>query len=153
MNQQDFNRAMRKIRGLIKHNVRFQVVNDEDYTAISNERQGKRYVIIVSKEFTSLKRKLYSLLHEVGHFIQLIKNPKIFSSDKYFMIDNKMARLFPLTQEEKSWLLMIERDAWEKGKLVANLLDIEIDLCYDDLRRECIASYEELPEEAKNVQE
>lgn len=84
-------------------------------------------------------------LHELGHFLDHMKDPKFSQSKKLLRGYSKYIFSKPVTTEEKKRIIECERRAWSNGIVIAKLLGIPLGRWYKKERFEGMAFYRSIP--------
>ena len=141
MTPKEAQRGIRKLKKLFKKNVKIinktlEEFDKEDSCYFSNE-SNRIYMI----NFTKPQRYLYSLLHELGHYIQKLNKENIFDQEELLHAYSKCDSKEYLTTSEKNAIISVEREAWDIGKLIGRLLKTELNGDYENLANENVLTY------------
>lgn len=127
------------LMGLCGVNLRFNV-HDRERPLEGTIYNRLNFEITISGNLPDKYFK-YSLIHELGHYLQdiqdrfyLAHNPNLASSE------NKI-----LTTEEKEQIIAYEEDAWNKGEALALSYKITLDKDFYRFKQEALDSYRALP--------
>lgn len=90
------------------------------------------------------KQILAVLLHELGHFIDEMINPKRYISKRAVQAYTLLAKNKEMTQLQKQNILIIEKAACEYGKVLAKKLKIKTGSWYKKEMDELINTYKSI---------
>lgn len=119
-----------------------------------------RYKVIIKNtsegaRFSELSRRIYlddddsdpelvaTLLHEIGHILDLTLNYKDYTEE----LDVAYERFYDekANKKQKRMVLSSEKRAWAVGKKIAKQLKIPLGKWFDDEQKVCLDSYRSIP--------
>jgi len=138
MTTKELHRELVKIRRFINGMVKVEFKSG-NFSALNITRK----IIYIGKDQKN-QIILFSLLHEIGHHLIKIIKPNIYETDCYQDgLQNKDEKI-PLTKPQKKLILGTEKRAWEKGEIVAKLLDIKLPNGYNNFKNKCLSEYKKV---------
>lgn len=102
---------------------------------------GNRRSISISKKLSNIET-IATLLHELGHFIDDLRNPHNHLSNRFHNgARTAIEEDRKLTFLQKKRLLKIEREAWKNARALARQLDIPLGAWFYKDEKSALATY------------
>jgi len=102
---------------------------------------------ILIDENLNVKQKMFTLLHEAGHFIDYSTNPKSFTNASHNIARRKIEKSQKLSLAQKRAIIRNETKAWKYAKGLARQLKIPLGKNFEKDRKESLKTYRQLESE------
>lgn len=139
MKLRNYDLYLKKIKAYCK-SVELEIQFVEVFEGEGEYRPNRRKVIIATKDFSE-SQILSTLLHEIGHFEDDLRNPKRFSQKYHYWGYEWINQERNLTLNQKEAVLRAELSAWKNARALALKLRIPLGKWFKKDERESLNTY------------